>query len=99
MKKDTRKVMNVMKQSLVDFFYVYFDEKTSKKVKNHPDMAIPLIKEEISLGISSRSRLLAYAKALNTAFELETLRMVVKNDSQTRVRARPAEVSATSLVS
>lgn len=73
MNRETRNTMKALKSSLVDFFYVYFDEATSKKIRNHPEMAIPMIREEISIGIASRSRVAIYAAALRDAVEYQRL--------------------------
>lgn len=80
MKRDTRKVLNVLKQQLVEFFFVYFDEKTSRRVKNHPEEAIPLIREEIAVGIASRSRMTIYASALRDALEYQRLLLTADNE-------------------
>lgn len=74
MDKETRLRIKEKKQSLVDFFYVYFDEKISKQVDRHPELAIPMIREAIQDGVpQGRSRLMAYAAALSTAVELQSL--------------------------
>jgi hypothetical protein len=81
MNRETRKILNEKKQRLVDFFYVYFDEKTSKKVRNHPDLAVPLIREEIAVGIPSRSRLTVYAEALRDALEYQVAVLAAEMES------------------
>lgn len=62
------------KQKLNDFFSVYFDAKVAKQIDNHPDMAIPTIREAIKDGIPSKERLSIYAGALKAAIEYTELR-------------------------
>ena len=59
------------KQRLVDFFWVYYDAKTAKNVDRHPEVAIPILREAISSGISPRERLHVYAGALRDAVTLQ----------------------------
>lgn len=64
---------NDIKQRLVDFFWVYYDEKTSKNVDRHPEVAVPMLREAIKRGLSSDARLRAYARALSDAVSLQGL--------------------------
>lgn len=75
MKRDTRKAMNYLKQRVVDFFFVYFDQKTSRKVFNRPEIAIPMIKTAMLDGSPNKTRLTIYASALRDAVEYERLRL------------------------
>jgi hypothetical protein len=75
MKRETRNAMNYLRQSVVEFFFVYFDQKTSRKVHNHPELAIPMIKEAMLEGMPTKSRLTIYAAALRDALEYERLRL------------------------
>lgn len=75
MKRETRKHINDLKQRVVDFFFVYYDATTSKKVKNHPELAIPLLRETIQEGFHTRGRLAVFAGVLRDAIELERLRL------------------------
>lgn len=68
--------MKSLKQQVVEFVYVYFDEKTSKRIDKYPEEAIPMIREAIETGIATRSRLTVYADALRNAVELQRLILV-----------------------
>lgn len=78
MTRDTRKAMNYLKQSVVDFFFVYFDQKTSRRVFNHPELAIPMIKAAMLDGSPNKTRLTIYASALRDALEYERLRLEIE---------------------
>lgn len=73
MNTETRKTLKAMKQRLVDFFFVYYDHKTSRHVFNHPEDSVTLIREAIETGLGSRSRLTIYASALRDALEYQRL--------------------------
>jgi hypothetical protein len=62
-----------VKQRLVDFFSVYYDAKTAKNVQRHPEVAIPMLKDAIKAGLTSRGLLGAYAMALGDAVSLQGL--------------------------
>lgn len=69
----TRKAMKSLKQGLTDFFFIYYDKKTSRAIFNHPENAVPMIREAIADGLGSRSRLTIYASALRDALEYQRL--------------------------
>jgi hypothetical protein len=73
MNRETRKVMKELKQRLTDFFFIYYDHKTSRHIYNHPENAVPMIREAISTGITSRSRLAIYGTALRDSLEYQRL--------------------------
>lgn len=58
-------------QRLVDFFWVYYDPKTSKDVTRHPEIAVSILKDAIRMGLPSRERLCAYAAALSDAVAIQ----------------------------
>lgn len=76
MNRELRENMKNLKKRLYDFFFVYFDEKLARKMDNHPDLAIPTIKEAMldkSYGFN-KGRLTNYACALRDAVEYQRLR-------------------------
>jgi hypothetical protein len=58
---------------LADFFWVYYDQKTSAMIKKHPERAIPLIREVIKDGTLSKSKLIIYAGAMQDAAAYQSL--------------------------
>ena len=66
MKNDSPEAAKLL-SSLVDFFWVHFDAKVAKQVSQHPELAIPLLKERISSGLRSPGLLRLYATAMASA--------------------------------
>lgn len=64
---DTKKQMKEIKTRIVDFFWVYFDEKTAKNIDRHPENAIVVIRTAIIDGLPTKERLSIYASALSDA--------------------------------
>lgn len=60
---------------MADFFYVYFDQKTSDTIKRHPDRAIPMIKAGIQDNRLNKGQLRAYAAAMQDAAAYQSLRL------------------------
>lgn len=73
MNTETRKALKAIKQRVVDFFFIYFDVKTSRAVDRHPETAVAMIREAIEDGIPTKSRLTIYAAALRDALEYQRL--------------------------
>lgn len=83
MTRETRKAMKAIKQRVVDFFFIYFDSKTSRTIDRHPEIAVSMIREAIADGIPTRSRLTIYAAALRDALEYQ--RLVLADDAKAAV--------------
>lgn len=60
-------------EKLVDFFWVYFDEKTAKMIRNHPERAIPMIREAVLEGKMGKAKITAHAEAMRTAVAHQAL--------------------------
>lgn len=70
--KNTELIMTTdAKQRLVDFFSVYYDDRTAKNISRHPEVAIPMLRDAIKKGLTSRGLLSAYASALGDAVSLQ----------------------------
>lgn len=77
-KKELQEKSKVILTSLVDFFWVYFDEKTSKTIKNHPEQAILLLKNAVQESNMNKRRLTIFSEALKLAVDLQEIQDQLK---------------------
>ena len=73
MTKQDKQQAQVLLDQISDFFWVYFDEKTSKMIKNHPGRAIPMLREAIIQERMSKVKICAYAGAMRKAVDYQGL--------------------------
>lgn len=89
-----KKIIDPVHQRVVDFFYVYYDEKTSRNVARHPEIALPMLKETIKKGLNSSGALRAYAAAISDAAAIQYLGTPTENKTLLRSSSHPETVEA-----
>ncbi len=78
-KKTTKARIKQIESDLYDFFWIYFDIKTAREMRLHPDRCLPRIKEVVQNTTMSKPKLIVYSGAVKLFLEYQLLKTNLNN--------------------